>query len=176
MSTEEIALQYRKRIYYFLLKQLGDPDMAKDILQETFLKVHRKLWQLKEPEMLESWLFQVARNTMKDHLAHEARLIPGPVRDTQDTPGREPEACCFDRFIEELPPEYRKSIELVYIEGKKQQEASEALGISLPNMKARIRRAKVMLKDKFAECCGYILNDNGKLVGEADCPVCNTNL
>ncbi|MDC6350110.1 sigma-70 family RNA polymerase sigma factor [Zeaxanthinibacter sp. PT1] len=174
MSTEEMALEYRDRIYFFLLKQLGDPDMAKDILQETFLKAQQKIGQLREVEKLESWLFQVARNTMKDHLAHEARLIPGPVHDTQDTSGREPEACCFDRFIEELPPDYRQSIELVYIEGKKQQEASQALGISLPNMKARIRRAKVMLKDKFAECCGYDLNENGKLVGEVNCPKCNT--
>ncbi|WP_373073686.1 sigma-70 family RNA polymerase sigma factor [Zeaxanthinibacter enoshimensis] len=172
MTTEEITFQYRDRVYYFLLKQLGDAESAMDILQETFLKVHHKLGQLKDPEKLESWLFQVARNTMKDHLSREARLVAAIDPGSGNSIEREPEPCCFDRFIEELPPGYRESIELVYIQGKKQQEASESLGISLPNMKARIRRAKNMLKDKFADCCGYDLNEEGKLIGEADCPQC----
>lgn len=47
------------------------------------------------------------------------------------------------------------------------------LGISLPNVKARIRRAKNILKDRFTNCCKYIRNEQDQLAGEPDCAICN---
>lgn len=81
--------------------------------------------------------------------------------------------CCFDNFINELPLIYKEPIELVYIKGKKQQQVAEILDISLANVKARIRRAKGILKKNFSECCKYEFDKNGSLIGEADCSKCN---
>ena len=67
---------------------------------------------------------------------------------------------------------YREVIELVYIKGHKQKDVAVALDISLENTKARIRRAKDMLKHKFKECCKYELDEKGKLTGEPNCSTC----
>ena len=82
------------------------------------------------------------------------------------------EVCCFDKFIEDLPIKYKETIELVYLNGKKQSEAAKILEISLANVKARIRRAKKMLQEKFHTCCKFEFDKNGNLVGESDCPTC----
>ncbi|MEM1121849.1 MAG: sigma factor-like helix-turn-helix DNA-binding protein, partial [Bacteroidota bacterium] len=66
----------------------------------------------------------------------------------------------------------QEAIEMVYIQGHKQNEVAKILGISLENTKARIRRAKEMLKQNFQACCKYEVNKAGKLVGEANCSVC----
>ena len=75
-------------------------------------------------------------------------------------------------MINELPEIYKEVIELVYIDGKKQKDAAKHLGISLENVKARIRRAKDMLKKKFKECCKYESNKKGKLIGAPNCSKC----
>ena len=67
---------------------------------------------------------------------------------------------------------YREVIELVYIKGHKQKDAAKELDISLINTKARIRRAKELLKKKFQDCCKYELDKTGKLTGEPDCSIC----
>ena len=80
--------------------------------------------------------------------------------------------CCFDKFINDLPPPYKEVIEIVYIKGKKQKEAASILGITLMNVKVRIKRAKDILKKNFNECCKYSFNANGDLIGESNCNIC----
>ena len=84
------------------------------------------------------------------------------------------EVCCFDKFLSDLPKEYRDVMKLVYIDGKPQKEAAELIGISLANTKARIRRSKIMMKYRFKECCKYETNIDGKLVGQAKCTNCES--
>lgn len=61
---------------------------------------------------------------------------------------------------------------MVYIKGLKQKDVAIELNISLENTKARIRRAKDILKQKFKECCKYEFDKAGKLTGESNCSVC----
>ncbi|MEO0331433.1 MAG: RNA polymerase subunit sigma-70, partial [Bacteroidota bacterium] len=56
--------------------------------------------------------------------------------------------------------------------GHKQKDVAKELEISLENTKARIRRAKGILKEKFKECCKYELDKKGKLIGEPNCSIC----
>ena len=80
--------------------------------------------------------------------------------------------CCFDKFLNELSHPYKEVMELVYVEGKKQGEVSEILGITLANVKIRIKRAKESLKQKLQECCHYEVDKEGNLVGEPNCNCC----
>jgi RNA polymerase sigma-70 factor (ECF subfamily) len=82
--------------------------------------------------------------------------------------------CCFDKFINDLPEIYKQVIELIYIKGQKQKDVAKELEISLENVKARIKRAKDILKKKFNECCKYEFDKNGKLIGESNCSICRT--
>lgn len=171
-QTQEIWDNYKDELYFFILKRVRDTGAAGDIFQNTFLKIHKNLDRLKEPSRTRAWTYSIARNEIANFFTDESVYVEkkGISDDTQiDTYEG---VCCFDRFINELPHIYREAVELVYIHGKRQQEAADILEISLANLKARVRRAKELLKLKFSECCKYELDKNGDLVGESNCAKC----
>ncbi|MEO5952736.1 MAG: sigma-70 family RNA polymerase sigma factor, partial [Chloroflexia bacterium] len=52
----------------FILRRIGgDDDSADDILQDVFLKVHTRIDTLKNQDRLESWIYQIVRNTINDY-------------------------------------------------------------------------------------------------------------
>lgn len=168
MKTEEIWDRYNAALYFFILRRVKDEETTRDILQSSFVKIHEKKQQLKDAAKLKGWVFQLVRNETVDHF-NRRKNIQLDAGDTEHLPIG---FCCFDRFIEELPPLYRAPIELVYLEGKSQQEAAEVLAIGLTAAKGRIRRAKEMLKEKFVSCCKFTINEKSLLVGQPDCAHC----
>ncbi|WP_025761898.1 sigma-70 family RNA polymerase sigma factor [Dyadobacter tibetensis] len=172
MNTEEIWKQYHLRLYAFVLKMVKQQEVAEDILQATFIKIHQKIGQLKDQNKLQSWVFQIARNEVYDHFKSRTTILL-PEELPISTEVEETPLCCFDKFLDQLPEIYAAPMRLVYIDGRSQAEAAEELEISLANLKARIRRAKSTLKDQFAACCKFELNKNGKLIGEPNCSACS---
>ena len=67
MSTTQIWNQFSDRIYAFILSRVNDEEVAKDLLQEVFMKIHTKLDGLNNESSLSSWLFTVTRNTIYDY-------------------------------------------------------------------------------------------------------------
>lgn len=59
-SLSKVFEQYRDRIHRYILRTVRDPAQAEDLTQETFLRVHRKVGTLKEPNALTPWLYRVA--------------------------------------------------------------------------------------------------------------------
>lgn len=172
METEKIWKQFNEELYFFILKKVKNESAANDIFQNTFLKIHQNLNQLKEKEKLKAWVFQISRNEINNYFKRESVYLAEADEPTETVAEKYQNICCFDKFINNLPNIYKEPVELVYIKGKKQQEAAEILNISLANVKARIRRAKDILKKNFNECCKYKFDKNGSLIGEPDCSVC----
>ncbi|MEM9986865.1 MAG: sigma-70 family RNA polymerase sigma factor [Bacteroidota bacterium] len=172
METQEIWNDFNEELYFFILKKVKDKHVANDIFQNTFLKIHKNLSQLQQKEKVKAWVFQISRNEISNYFRAESTYVE-PSDASQEALLQEYQfVCCFDRLINELPEMYREVIEMVYLKGHKQKEAARELGISLENTKARIRRAKDMLKEKFRACCKYEFDKKGKLVGESNCSVC----
>ena len=172
MQTQEVYQTYGNALYFFILKKVKDKEVANDILQNSFLKIHKNLARLKDTQKVRAWVFQIARNELANYFDEEAKYVSpqGPDNQTQET--YIDNCCCFDRFMDQLPESYKEVIQLVYVKGNKQHQAAKTLGLSLPNVKAVIRKSKAMLKEQFMNCCNYKLNSKGKLVGEADCLHC----
>lgn len=171
-QTSDIWNDHSSEMYFFCLKKVQNEDIAKEVLQNTFFKIHKNINQLKSPSQSRSWAFQILRNEIINY--HREGLPQDDHEDLSALSSDEfkDQFCCFERFINELPPHYKTAITLVYIKGKKQEEAADIIGISLANMKARIRRAKDILKKRFSECCQFSFNDKGELVGESNCAHC----
>ncbi|RAI88049.1 MULTISPECIES: sigma-70 family RNA polymerase sigma factor [Algoriphagus] len=169
MDSEEIYQKYYSTLFFFILKRVKDEVATKDILQTTFLKIHEKKYQLKDRSKLKGWLFQITRNEIANYFnSRDSQPVEEPISETNvETP------CCLDRFIDELPKLYQTPVQLVYLEGKSQQETANLLGISLASTKGRIRRAKEILKERFRICCKYQVNEKNQLVGKSDCEVCD---
>lgn len=172
MDTLEIWRAHSEEIYFFILKRVKDSAVANDILQNTFYKVHKYRGHIDNLNKIRPWIFQISRNETTDYFKREARYtVPLSNKDEKEHSSYK-DICCFDRFIEELPAHYKSVIQMVYIDGKTQTETAKLLKISLTNVKARIRRSKSILKQKFKECCNYEIDRNGMLTGEADCARC----
>ncbi len=174
MTTEEIWNSYYTSLYSFVLKRVGNTTVTKDILQNIFVKIHKHLDALQDASKAKSWVFQIARNELVNYYRVNAPYVAEkdskPIQDAIPTD----DFCCFERFLEELPEQYKKAITLVYIDGKTNADAADELQLSLPNVKAQIRRAKGFLKERFRDCCKYSINTSGKLIGQPDCAFCNS--
>ena len=168
LSTTEIWKKFYTDLYFFTLKKVKNVEATKDILQNSFVKIHANRNALRQETKVKQWVFQITRNEIANFHRTGKILDRTPFIDPTSSNG----PCCFDRFVDELPEIYKSVMLPIYLEGKKQAEVAKDLGISLPNVKARIRRAKILLKEQFIACCKYSLNEKGQLIGEPDCIIC----
>lgn len=174
-NTLDVWDGLKENLYRFILKRVKNRAEAEDILQEVFMKVHLNLHTVTQEASIQAWAYQITRNQIADFYKKNSHAVE--LQDTTQEKLSEPESkqlyCCFESFIQELPQKYRSVIELINLEGKKQQEAAELLGVSLANTKSRVHRAKEMLKEKFVACCRFTLDEDGKLTGEQNCQRCD---
>ncbi|MEO9894516.1 sigma-70 family RNA polymerase sigma factor [Aurantibacter sp.] len=173
METQNIWNKYSNQLYLFILKRVKNTEVSNDIFQNTFFKIHKNLTKLKDEVKVKAWVYQIARNEIANHFNTKSNCVEKFDRDNNVASEEYEQICCFDEFINELPEKYKNVIELIYLEGKKQKDVSRILEISIENVKVRIRRAKDILKERFRACCKYEFDKGGKLVGEANCLVCN---
>ncbi|HSI70792.1 MAG TPA: sigma-70 family RNA polymerase sigma factor [Gillisia sp.] len=178
MKTENIWSLFSKDLYHFILSKVKDKELAWDVLQEVFVKVHLKKESLKEGEALKSWLFTLARNTVTDHYRKNKSSnefsIDLSVNTPEDSTRHSPNDCLIP-IIKKLPEIYRDAL-ILDIQGKKQEEIAREFNISLSGAKSRVQRGRKLLQQGFVECCNYIIK-NGVLVGETrpkkECRVCD---
>ncbi|WP_317045719.1 MULTISPECIES: sigma-70 family RNA polymerase sigma factor [Arenibacter] len=172
METAAIWESFNSEIYFFTLKKVKDTDITNEVIQNSFLKIHQSIGTLKEPEKLKAWVFQIVRNEITNHFNQRSKTTFTPKVELFTTSNSYSDLCCLDRFINNLPGQYKEVVELVYLKGKSQVETAALIGISLSNVKARIRRAKLILINNFNTCCKFRLNAEGKLVGDSNCSRC----
>lgn len=162
-------------IYRLGLKMLGDPQDAEDVLQSTFLKVFEALPSFEGRSSLSTWIYRIAVNEALMILRKrrpEVALMVDDGSDEEDEPLSPPQAmvdwCCLpedellstearrtlDRAIRQLPEKLRLVFILRDIEGLSTQETAEALGLTETNVKTRLLRARLRLREMLSEYYG----------------------
>lgn len=178
MTTQQVWTTYSDDLKRFILSKVKDDAITDDILQNTFIKIHTKLHTLKDITKLKAWCFTVARNSILDYwkATNQTFEIANFEAETTLNEDVHTEKDCLRGILQNLPKKYRNPIFLSDIKGLKQQEVADQLQQSLPTTKSQIQRARKLIAQGFMDCCGYVLNHNGKLVGEIqekeDCKVC----
>jgi RNA polymerase sigma-70 factor (ECF subfamily) len=165
-QAAEIWQQVHERLRAFIAKRVGNESEADDLLQEVFMRVHRHIDELREPDRLVSWVFQITRHVLIDYYRAPGRRRELPSGSAEDMAPmhsdllEEPEAVaglelsgCLRPMIERLQPEYRQAVTLIELEGLTQKQAADRLGLSLPGMKSRVQRGRKQLKMLLEECC-----------------------
>jgi RNA polymerase sigma-70 factor (ECF subfamily) len=155
------------RLYRLALRLTGDSATAEDVVQEAFLKLMRGADRIEGRSGLATWLYRVAYNASLDRLRERKVLLQLP-EDEHDAPPplptvlsplpRSPEALLGDaetrvaleRAIGELPHAQRAAFLLRDVEGLTTAEAAEALGLSEANLKVRLHRARLQLRERLA--------------------------
>ena len=147
----------------FLARRVPHGVEADDLLQDVFLRVVKHLGSLRTTDRPEAWLFQIARNALRDALRARQRRdgrtdpleldLPGET-ETAALPDAEAElAPCLTAMIGRLPEPYRTAIELTSLRGLTQAEAAKHAGISISGMKSRVQRGREHLRHMLVRCC-----------------------
>ncbi|MDE2886598.1 MAG: sigma-70 family RNA polymerase sigma factor [Gemmatimonadota bacterium] len=68
-----LAGRWHRRLYNFVLRQVGDREDAHDLCQKVLIKAHRNLRRLRDPEKFSTWIYQIAVNTCRDELRRRRR-------------------------------------------------------------------------------------------------------
>lgn len=171
-TTTELWQQMHDGLRAFVAKRVANEAEVDDILQEVFVRMHRRIGSLKDPQRVLSWVYQIARHAIVDHYRKgvsrkevpsglagdmEATGLASPAQ-TIDRVGDQREqraelSGCLRPMIDRLPSDYREAIVLVEIEGLTQQAAARRLGLSLSGMKSRVQRGRNKLKQMLEDCC-----------------------
>ena len=180
MNTKDIWNLYATDLRHFIISKVKNETIADDILQDTFIKVHVNLHNLNDVSKLKSWIFQIGRNTMMDYFrTHNSRinLDDSFSNHAEETNQDHSEMDCLKGILENLPKKYRKPLFLSDIKGLRQQEFANQLELPLPTVKSQIQRGRKLIAQGFMDCCGFVMYEQGFLVGEIrdrqDCKVCN---
>lgn len=171
MSTEQIWEALSEKLRAFLRHRVSDAQVAEDLLQETFLRLHKKLDDIDDEQRLTAWVFQIARNLVIDHYRFKARKVTTTLEEDIETPTDEGENLnelvegWLTAMIAQLPNTYRDAVELYELKGMPQQQIADTLGISLSGVKSRVQRGRDKLKTLLFECCSFERDRRGNIIG-----------
>lgn len=154
--------RYSSRVFGLTLRILGDPLLAEEATQDTFLKLwNRAGLYLAERGSLVVWLLTIARHTALDRLRLESRRpalsesydIGDGWHSLADAGSLSEESRwrSLSFAVQALSPEHRRVIELAYYQGMSQSEISEVLGWPLGTVKTRMRAALQNLRHAWNE-------------------------
>ena len=155
--TETLYRQFHQELEYFILSKVKDQAVAKDVLQDVFIKIHLHLHTIKDHSKLKAWIFQLTRNTITDYYRkHKTTVDTAEIPEViaaPNLPSEEGLENCVIPFIDQLPPKYREALTLTDIKGLSQTQLAAQLNISYVAAKSRVQRARQKLKALFTDCC-----------------------
>lgn len=157
----------------FLARRVPPGVDADDLVQEVFLRVIRHAGSLRSTDRPEAWLFQIARNALKDSLRARLRRdgrndaiesdddLPAEPDAASDRAAEAELAPCLTSMVDRLPEPYRTAITLTTLEGISQADAARQLGISNSGMKSRVQRGRDRLREMLVQCCAIAVDVRG---------------
>ncbi len=168
-AFEEIVKRYQGELFSYLRRYLGDPALAEDAFQQTFLQLHLKCNSFERGRRLRPWLYTIATNQAIDaqrrNKRHRAASLNGG-RDEQksllelsegDVPSPEDQMQSQEyrqkvrEAVAALPQPLQTAVNLIYYQGLKYREAAEVLDIPVGTVKSRLHAAITKLNETLGE-------------------------
>jgi RNA polymerase sigma-70 factor (ECF subfamily) len=163
----ELVNRYQSQVYAVCLKMVRNPETARDLTQETFVKVFNALGTFDRSYTFSTWLYKIARNTCIDHFRRakiETYSLDAPMRTRDGEMEREFQSPIHtpERFlllkergrlileaIDTLPDKYREVIHLRHTQELSYEDIARHLNVPLGTVKARLFRARELLKKRL---------------------------
>ncbi len=140
---------FADNLFRFVLKNLKNEDMARDVVQDTFEKLWVKLEEVSGLKV-KTYLFTSAYHTMIDYIRREKRYAaadPASLNQVSDTGSYSDLAEIIERGVQNLPEDQKAVVMLRDYEGYSYREIAEITGLSETQVKVYIYRARVYLKN-----------------------------
>lgn len=165
-ALEEIVKRYSNKVYNLAYHLTRDAHAAEEIMQDVFLTVIAKIGTLTTEAYFSPWLYRVTTNAAYGYLRKEKKFSEQtPVEDIDqeqfleydwsnlpdDVLLSEESKEVLRRSIDSLPEAMRTVVVLKDVEGLKNEEIAETLGISVPAVKSRLHRGRLILRQLLSE-------------------------
>lgn len=136
-------------LFGYLRRRSGQEELAAELFQETWLKVHRFSGSWRADQPFKPWLYGVALNTARDAGRKSQRRVSTTVLefDEPQAPSAHARRLTLEQAIDALPEKLKDAFLLGAVHGLDHKEVAEQLEISPANARARISRARAFLRD-----------------------------
>lgn len=173
---ERLLMRAQEVAYRFSLLVCGHPEDAEDVMQDALMKTYQYVSRIHDPDAFRTWLYRTVRNAclMKrrrriDEPAHHVSIEQGGLSDdgepqavAVEAKARPADQQLMDAWIgarlrkalTALPPAYRAIVVMREIEGLSTREVAGILRISEANVKTRLHRARVMMRQQLGDAVG----------------------
>ena len=156
LSFDEIFETYQERIYNCIYRLLGNPEEARDLTQETFLRAYTGLPKIQGELKVGPWLYRIATNLAMDQLRRRKLIrwegwdnfmaLFHPQQVARDNPERDAlrhdDRELVHRVLQDLPPKYRLCLILREYQGLSCEEIGDVIGSSRSAVKSLLFRAR----------------------------------
>ena len=167
-SFEELVQRYESKAYNLALRLTRNVEDAEEVLQDVFITIYRKIDGFEGKAKFSSWLYRITvnaafmklRKRRQDQSVSLSDLIPqlntreifqpvscGFRSDFRATNGEIREA--LEHAIDKLPDDYRAVFILRDVDGLSNKEVSDILGLTIPAVKSRLHRSRMMLRKRL---------------------------
>jgi RNA polymerase sigma factor (sigma-70 family) len=153
---ENIMRKYNQRLYRISMSIIMDSEEAQDIVQSSYIKAYEHLSDFQFKSDFSTWLTRILINESFLHLHQKQRIqrinehgLKSDLRyeSPLQTLLSKELINIFEKVLAQLPEKYRIVFVLREVEGMSISETAECLNISASNVKVRLNRARIMLRD-----------------------------
>ena len=150
----------------FLQRRVPDDALAKDLLQQSFLRAVQQQHQVRNSDQIVSWFYRILRNAIVDYYrtrdSHnrkiEAFMHELIASETDKTPALDelrPTVCaCLEQLLPTLRPGYANLLDRIDLNGESVSSVAKDLGVTPNNLTVRLHRARQALRKSLEESCG----------------------
>jgi RNA polymerase sigma-70 factor, ECF subfamily len=167
-AFEQLIERHSRRVYRTLVGILGDPEDARDAMQDSFLKAFQHLDNFQGRSKFSTWLVSIATNTGLQRLRErkpfesldegaseaEETFRPRQIRAWTDDPeqlySQAERRQLIESSVMKLPAKYRVAVVLRDLELLSTEDAAAALGLEIPTLKTHLLRGRLMLRETLA--------------------------
>jgi len=155
-QLNELCLRYQKRVFNYMLKSTLNADDSADLAQNVFIRVLKYRNSYREGNSFEQWVFQIARNLLKDHFnkmkVYQDRFdlveqLP-EAKELLDEEQLEREQKLM-QALNQLPEEKRELLVLSKFEGMKYEQIAAMRETSVSAIKVQVHRTIKQLKEIY---------------------------
>ena len=160
-GIEEVVRYYKDGLILYLYGYVNDLHAAEDLMQETFIKLLVKRPKFSGESSFKTWLYSIGKKTAMKYLRSVSKRAEIALDSVEDTLAekselerdylREEDKKVLYRAMQQLNPEYRQVLYLVYIEEFDHKEVGEIMKKSRRQITNLIYRAKNSLKDRLSK-------------------------
>lgn len=150
-AFQDFYTRTARRVRAYLMRSLGDPSAADDLLQEAYLRFLRSGLRTDDEDHRRAYLFRIATNLIRDHFRRRRPEYEMPA-DLPGDPGSQrgvDQRSDIALAMNALAPRDRQMLWLAYVEGSSHQEIAKALGLKTSSLKSMLSRARHRVAERL---------------------------